>query len=118
MTIKVKYKVDFAQVNPASVFTQWSGDSKPVRRVARQLALAHHVEELIDQGRLRDYADAARRIGLTRARLSQVLNLQFLAPSIQEQILSGKLLISERQLRPILRRPVWKEQESMVGTEA
>jgi hypothetical protein len=87
----------------------------PIPRVPRMLALAHHVQHLVNEGKLRDFAHAARILGLSRARLSQIMNLHFLAPTIQERILSGKLLISERQLRPILRTSVWKEQEALVG---
>ena len=45
--------------------------------------LALHVEWLIEDGELEDYADAARALGLTRARLTQVMNLLLLAPKIQ-----------------------------------
>ena len=47
----------------------------PPSRAARMLALAHHVERLIEAGELTGYADAARGLGLTRARLTQVMNL-------------------------------------------
>src|SRR5574342_1088106 len=36
-------------------------------RLARMLALAYHVERLIDAGDLDDHADAAQRFGITRA---------------------------------------------------
>src|SRR6266850_591084 len=41
-------------------------------RTARMLALAHHVEALVEDGVLADYAAAARLLGVTRARMSQV----------------------------------------------
>lgn len=84
----------------------------PIQRVARKLALAHYIERLIDQGRLRDYADAARRLGLTRARVSQVMDLLHLAPAVQASILSGELSWSERRLREVLRKVEWEEQET------
>ena len=56
-------------------------------RVAVQLALAHRIRRAIDAGEGADQAAVARELGLTRARLTQLLNLTFLAPEIQERIL-------------------------------
>ena len=84
-------------------------------RVARLLALAHDIETRIEAGELRDYADVARAHGLTRARLTQVMNLLLLAPPIQEdvlhlEVLPGREPISERDLRRVLQSLVWEEQ--------
>jgi hypothetical protein len=83
-------------------------------RVARMLALGYRIEQMIDHGGLKDYAAAASRLGVTRARLTQVMGLLGLAPQLQEQILLGKLRIAERQLRGVLRTPVWSQQVSAV----
>ena len=85
-------------------------------RVARLLALAHAVEARIRSGEHRDMADAARKLGLTRARLTQVSNLLLLAPEIQDAILTwppiteGRDPVTERSLRTILAVPVWERQ--------
>jgi hypothetical protein len=84
-------------------------------RVARLLALAYDIEARIEAGEFHDYADVARAHGLTRARLTQVMNLLLLAPPIQEEIfhlefLPGREPISERDLRRVLRSLVWDEQ--------
>jgi len=55
------------------------------------LAFAHKLQEAIDNGEYTDRADAARKLGLTRARVSQLLDLLMLAPDIQ-----GKILFMER----------------------
>ncbi len=68
-------------------------------RVARQLALAYHVEALVDSGSVRDYAAVARALGLTRARLSQIVALRWLPVATQEAILTGASTASERQFR-------------------
>ena len=41
-----------------------------VPRIVRMLALAHKIDGMIRAGELRDLADAARAIGVTRARMS------------------------------------------------
>lgn len=63
---------------------------EPVRRpakVARMLALAHHLQNAFDQGRVRNRVAIAWRLGIAESRLSQVLNLLRLAPDIQLDVL-------------------------------
>lgn len=84
-------------------------------RVAVTLALAHKIRQGILSGDVRDQVDAARRLGLTRARLSQILDLTNLAPDLQEEILfleaiDGHEPLCERALRGALRFAEWAEQ--------
>jgi hypothetical protein len=80
------------------------------------LALAHQIDGMIRAGELRDLADAARAIGVTRARMTQIMNLLLLAPEIQEAILDlppvkqGRDPISERMLRAIVAEAEWELQ--------
>ena len=71
------------------------------------LALAHHIERLIEAGELSGYAEAAQCLGLTRARLTQVMSLLLLAPNTQERLLLGDLRASERALRAQVKEPAW-----------
>jgi hypothetical protein len=56
---------------------------------------------MIERGEVRDYADLARLGYVTRARLTQIMNLLLLAPDIQERVLFGLLSVGskERTLR-------------------
>ena len=89
-------------------------DGRRQRRVAHLLALAHHVNGKIRCGELRDYAHAAKVLGLTRARISQISGLTLLAPAIQEAILALPDTqpdpVTERQLREIVTEPLWEKQ--------
>ena len=67
--------------------------------LARRLALAHYIERLIDSGKLRNYAQAAAVLGVTRARLSQLMDLALLPAEVQETVLLGTKRRSERDLR-------------------
>ena len=58
-----------------------------VPRVARLLALALRLEELVRNGTVRHYAELARLGQVSNARVSQIMNLRCLAPDIQEAIL-------------------------------
>ena len=87
-----------------------------VPRVAAQLALAYKIDGMVQRGELRDLADAARALGFTRARVTQVVSLLLLAPEIQEAILDlplvahGRDPVTERQLRLIAAEPDWNKQ--------
>jgi hypothetical protein len=61
--------------------------SPRVPRIARLMALALHIETLVQTGMVPSYAAAARLGHISRARLSQILSLLQLAPDLQEQLL-------------------------------
>jgi ABC-type uncharacterized transport system auxiliary subunit len=78
------------------------------------LALAHHIDQLIYAGVLKDYSDAARRLGLTPARVSQLTNLLMLSPRLQAAILTERIAIAERNLRAVLQHAMWEAQERLL----
>ena len=106
-------RVDFAPERPQS---RSQAPTSRISRVARLLALAHRIEEMVRDGELDDLADAARRLDLTRARVTQITNLLLLAPEIQEAILDMPLItngrdpVTERQLRRIVAEADWNQQ--------
>jgi len=87
-----------------------------VPRVSRLMALAIRLDQLIRDGVVADQAELARLGHVSRARLTQVMNLLCLAPDIQEQILflpetvRGRDAITEKQLRPISAVASWQKQ--------
>ncbi len=76
------------------------------------LALAHYVERLVEEGAVASYADAARQLGVSRARMSQVLNLLNLPPKFQEGLLLGDLHLSERRICEVGAKAEWERQGS------
>ncbi|MDM8004641.1 MAG: hypothetical protein QUV05_00600, partial [Phycisphaerae bacterium] len=58
-----------------------------IPRVSKLMALAIRYDRLVSRGEVRDYADLARLGYVTRARITQIMNLLNLAPDIQEAIL-------------------------------
>lgn len=117
--LRVEYTVHFATKSKGRKTFQHG--EKPqaighVPRVARVLALAHHFDELIAQGAVKDYAEIARLAQMSRARVAQILTLKFLSPDIQERIALlpssyGKDPISEKQLRRIAMLTDWQQQQ-------
>jgi hypothetical protein len=72
-------------------------------RVAKLMALAIRFEGLLRDGVVKDYAELARLGHVTRARMSQIMNLLHLAPDIQEALLFLPRLARGRD--PL---PLWK----------
>jgi hypothetical protein len=87
-------------------------------KAAQLLALAHHLGEAIESGRLPDGASVARTLGFTRARISQILDLTLLAPDIQEAVLQLEAVdgaeppVNERVLRGVVHAASWREQRA------
>ena len=88
-----------------------------VPRVSRLMALAIRFDQLIRDGVVADQAELARLGHVTRARMTQLMNLLNLAPDIQEEILffppveRGRDPVTERDLRPIVSVPDWRKQK-------
>ncbi len=115
-------RVRFGSADRRKVLRQEGvGQDEPrarIPRVARLMALAIRLEELIAAGHVPSYAGLARLVGVSRARLTQIANLTLLAPDIQEAILflppvvKGREPITERHLRPLVAEPDWQRQRA------
>ena len=86
-----------------------------VSPAARNLALAHRLASLIEQGLVADYTAAARLLGVSQPRLTHLMGLLLLAPQIQEAILAGTIAPGDKALRRLARVAEWKEQLAMVA---
>jgi hypothetical protein len=86
----------------------------PIPRVSRLMALAIHFDGLIRQGLVKDYADLARLGSVSRARITQIMNLLNLPPLKQEELLFlAKNEIdrenqTERRARALRLPPLWE----------
>ncbi|WDI40533.1 hypothetical protein [Bremerella sp. P1] len=113
----IKRKVDFnARGRERKRNARPSTKGGRVPRVARLMALAIRLDHLIQSGEVTDQAELARVGHVTRARLTQIMNLLQLAPDIQEEILflpmteRGRDPVTERDLRSIAAFVDWKIQ--------
>jgi hypothetical protein len=73
-------------------------------RVVLDLALVEEFRSLLDSGKARNRADLARRYGLTRARVTQLMSMLKLHPEIVAYVKSlppgtPTRMITERRLR-------------------
>lgn len=88
-------------------------------RITEVLALAIQFEDMIRRGVARDYADLARLGCISQERISQIMRLLWLAPDIQQEILTmphtplGRFHVGEVVLRQIASKMLWSEQRQM-----
>jgi hypothetical protein len=88
-------------------------------RITRLMALAIRFDGMLREGIVTGYADLARLGFVTRARMTQIMNLLNLAPDIQEEILfeaSGSDQRGgshERCVREVCREVRWAEQRRL-----
>jgi hypothetical protein len=131
-TVTLNFKLHLARPSRRIVVRDGAAPVPPevarrLPRVTRLLVQAHRFQRMIDQCMARDLADLARQLGLTRARVTQIVNYTLLAPDIQEEILHlppverANDRLSEHQVRAVLREPLWPEQRrrwrEIVGAE-
>ena len=106
-------------IDPQSDSRRGTTGKGNIPRVAKLLALAIRFEKLVKRGDIQDYANLARLGYVTRARITQIMNLLNLAPDIQEDILflpntmKGRDPILEKDLRPVAAVPHWNRQRKM-----
>lgn len=82
------------------------------------MALAIRFDSLVREGAVSTQAELAAVGHVTRARVTQIMNLLHLAPDIQEAILfmprvrTGKDPFGEHQLRPLVSMIEWEAQRA------
>jgi hypothetical protein len=87
-----------------------------IPRVTKLMALAIRLDQLIRDGVVADQAELARLGYVSRARITQIMNLLQLAPDIQEEILmlprslESRDVVSEHELRQVAAETSWAEQ--------
>ena len=114
--MKIEFAIPFRRVPAPPIVVAPSApeqDSAPPR-IARLMALAHKLDALVRSGAVSSYGELARLGHITPARLTQIMVLLHLAPSIQEYLLflpaADARFVTELGLRKIAREPNWDRQ--------
>ena len=119
MTFVFRQKSSWKRAGRNPVDTNGIPKAGNVPRVSRLMAMAIRFDGLIGGGKIKDYADLARLGCVSRARVTQIMNLLNLAPDIQEEILflpkttKGHDFLRERNLRAITTEPHWQRQRKI-----
>jgi len=99
-------------------------DRGKLPRITEVLALALQFEDMIRRGVARDHADLARLGCISKERISQIMRLVWLAPDIQQEVLTlprtprGRCPVGEVALREIASMMLWAEQRAAWGRVA
>jgi hypothetical protein len=91
--------------------------SRP-ERLARLLGLAHYIERKIEAGEVASYGEVARRLGLTQPRITQIVSLILLPPTVQERVLFGSDLGIREAIRLVDRADWAFTAESSLARKA
>jgi transposase len=97
--------------------------TKPLKRkkqasdLVARLRLAQQLRGKLDSGEYESQAALASALGLSRARVTQILNLLRLAPDIQQRLLAcdHEVHVSEHRLRQVLKEQDHGRQREMLG---
>jgi hypothetical protein len=106
-------------LRPSVIVTGSEVDPGRVPRISRLMGLAIRFEDLVRSGQVASYSELARLGRVTRARISQIMNLLLLAADIQEQVLflprtcNGRDPIQLRHLLPITLEWDWRQQRRL-----
>lgn len=90
-----------------------------VPRVSKIMALAIRFDKLIRDGVAKDQSSLAKLGHISRVRMTQIMNLNLLAPDIQEEVLHlplhycGRERLKESELRRIAAVVGWSGQREM-----
>lgn len=102
--------------------TEKTSNHKGSRRpsIVELLDRAEGFRAALDRGGV-NQADLARRNGITRARVTQLLNLLGLAPEVRAEVrrlVGTGVKVSERSLRPLVGKPVRTQQRAIARLAA
>ena len=125
MTMTIEVPVDFQPLGRCERKGAAPGEEKPslpvgrVPRVARLMALALRLEELVRTGQVGNYTELASLGHVTRARICQIMSLLHLSPDIQEALLflpptlRGRDAMILADLMPIAACMDWRKQRRL-----
>ncbi len=120
-TIEVSFdaKRNGVRQRPLTIVQDPPKEPGRVPRIARLAALAIRMDHLLRTGQIRNASEIARLGHVSRARVTQIMNLLLLAPDIIEEILflprtvRGHDPIHLRQLQAIALSAEWPKQRQL-----
>jgi hypothetical protein len=99
---------------PACFDPPWA-PAHPARQYRNPIAVAQEWQRMLGTGECASRADLARRLGVTRARVTQVLGLLELTPEDVEALAAlgdplPRRIVTERGLRSLLTQPATEQK--------
>ena len=114
--MRAEFKVTLKQTRSQHI-TRNKNKLRREPMLRQYLVLAYQLKHELEKNPHRTLREISEWLGLTRGRISQILNCLSLSPHIQEEILlsDNKILhqIPEHQVRKIMREVDWNKQQEM-----
>ena len=113
----------FEGTEPPTFFEPPTAPDQPSRRYRNPIVVAQEWQRRLDNGECASRADLAHKLGVNRARVTQVLGLLDLAPEVCIAVagLGDPLsdpVVTERSLRPLLKLPAEEQERALAGIAA
>ena len=125
ITVKRKLNITRNSRGQKVLATKGGGDAAVpagrIPRVSRLMALAIVFDQMVQDGKVEDISDLARLAHVSQPRMTQIMNLNLLAPDIQEALLflppvtKGREPVHEKGLRDVVAEIEWGRQRKLVA---
>jgi hypothetical protein len=83
-------------------------------KMRQELILAYQLRELMEQNKIITIKQTADWLGMTYRRIVQIMDILYLAPKIQEEILFSEEIaiyrLSERKIHEVFKEILWEKQ--------
>lgn len=106
--LKFDFQINLKKGHRGTVISKQK-QSEPHLRIL--LAAAHQIRQMMGAEKLNSYKVVAVKLNLSPARVSQIMDLLFLAPKIQEDILCGENDRGNRLSEKVIREVATKNME-------
>ncbi len=110
----------FEGTQPPDFFKPSTGRVRSSKQHRNPVALVQEWQRALDDGECTSWAALARKLGVTRTRVTQVLGLLDLAPGVVHAIAAfgdplPRPIVSEPMLRPLLTLPAGEQKRALEG---
>jgi len=108
-----------ADVKKARSLIRWRKEKEVAKepKIRSILILAHQIQRLCDDGKIKTPRETSQWLNMSVVRMDQIMNILFLSPTIQNDILCKNLpalaTISEYKLRSLLQEVDWQTQQGL-----
>lgn len=111
--MRFEFTVNLKHVNHRSQHCYMTRITKEPK-MRQDLILAHQLQELMEKDKMVTIRQISKWVGLTYRRILQIMDILYLAPRIQEEILFSEEIkiyrINERKTREITKEILWTKQ--------
>ena len=112
-SLRLEFDVDLKQVRPLN---KWHKEEEIEKepKIRRNLILAHQLQKLFDEGKVKNLKQASEWLNFDQARLDHLMTMLLIAPAIQSEILNDDKkvisIIPEYKIRSLAAEADWKKQ--------